>query len=64
MTATEMGFREVDRPRINYYNAGLIASGVDKDTATDCFDNLARTHGVISGPYGSWDQFWMGYFHG
>ena len=45
----------------DYYAAGKRSSNQTCDQAELNFESLARQYGVKAGPYGSWDQFWMGY---
>lgn len=45
----------------DYYAAGKRSSNQSLEQADNNFDSLATEHGVNRGPYGSWDQFWMGY---
>lgn len=46
----------------DYYQAGKRSANQTVHQADDNFDSLATQYGVNSGAYGSWDQFWMGYW--
>lgn len=60
-SAIEMGYRE--NTSYDYYEAGKRCQNMTKDMADNCFDSLAKQHGVNSGVYGSWDDFWTGYYN-
>lgn len=45
----------------DYYAAGKRSVNQIPAQAEVNFQSLARQHGVKNGPYGSWDQFWIGY---
>jgi hypothetical protein len=62
MTAEEAGYN-VTNTSFDYMTAGKRCHNIEEDAANDCFETLARQHGVVEGPYGSWDMFWMGYFN-
>lgn len=47
----------------DYTQAGERCVTMGAEAATDCFWSIAEQHGVVSGEYGSWDLFWIGY-HG
>ncbi len=46
----------------DYERAGQRCQEQDTDVATTNFWSIAGQHGVVSGEYGSWDRFWMGYY--
>lgn len=45
----------------DYFEAGKRSKNQSEEMAESNFFSLAEQHGVNTGPYGSWDQFWMGY---
>jgi len=68
-TAEEMGYVEKDAVDFNYYKAGENCKRLEMtaEKAGDCFDSIAKQHGVVStkdGCYGSYDNFFMGFYYG
>jgi hypothetical protein len=62
MKHPEYDFTVQSEVNFDYYAAGKRSQNYNTEMATNLFFDLANQCGVVSGSYGSWDQFWMGFY--